>query len=187
MTETEPHWWDVAAAAFDAWLATQSDEVQEMGLLEQIDLYAADTTDGARPMTEIGPTPKTAEPWCDTLDQFRRLDEQFITINSNAARFHAAQAARHLQRGREAEAQLAVLQAERAWRPIETARAAGHRRFLCWDSYYGIRIGTVHVRVDHDDWLSYMDGFGGSSKGGMRATHWQPLPALPSEETETNG
>lgn len=27
---------------FDAWLAAQSDEVQELDLLEQIDLYAAE-------------------------------------------------------------------------------------------------------------------------------------------------
>jgi len=31
---------DEAYAAFDAWLAAQSDEVQELSLLEQIDLYA---------------------------------------------------------------------------------------------------------------------------------------------------
>lgn len=29
-----------ATAAFDAWVAAQSDEVQDLSLLEQIDLYA---------------------------------------------------------------------------------------------------------------------------------------------------
>lgn len=29
-----------ACAAFDRWLAEQSDDVQELGLLEQIELYA---------------------------------------------------------------------------------------------------------------------------------------------------
>lgn len=56
-------------------------------------------------------------------------------------------------------------------------------RFLVWDHHYGIRIGKALVRSDHDDWLSYVDAFGGSSKGGIRATHWLPLPEPPSEET----
>lgn len=64
------------------------------------------------------------------------------------------------------------------WQPIETAPKDG-RRFLVWDAHYGLRIGRAFVRSDHDDWLSYLDAFGGSSKGGMRATHWMPLPEPP--------
>jgi hypothetical protein len=33
------HWWDAPAAAFDAWLSKQPDEIQELSLLEQIDLH----------------------------------------------------------------------------------------------------------------------------------------------------
>lgn len=33
-----------AYRVFDVWLAAQSDEVQELGILEQIDLYAAAPT-----------------------------------------------------------------------------------------------------------------------------------------------
>ena len=36
------HWWDEPAAAFEAWLAAQSEEVQDLDLLEQIELYAAE-------------------------------------------------------------------------------------------------------------------------------------------------
>lgn len=64
------------------------------------------------------------------------------------------------------------------WQPIETAPKDGST-FLVWDSYYGTRIGRYFRRADHDDWLSYMDASGGSSKGGMRATHWKPLPEPP--------
>lgn len=66
-----------------------------------------------------------------------------------------------------------------AWQPIETAPKDG-RPFLVWEPHYGIRIGIFYERSNHDDWLSYKDAFGGSSKGGMRATHWMPLPAPPS-------
>lgn len=38
---TEHHWWDGPAAAFARWLAEQPEAVREdLGLLEQIDLYA---------------------------------------------------------------------------------------------------------------------------------------------------
>ena len=67
------------------------------------------------------------------------------------------------------------------WQPIETAPKDG-THFLVWDSFYGIRIGRAHIRHDHDDWLSYMDGHKGSSKGGIRATHWMPLPAPPQKD-----
>lgn len=65
-----------------------------------------------------------------------------------------------------------------SWQPIETAPRDG-TQFLVWDSYYGVRIGRAFVRSDHDDWLSYMGAFKDSSKGGVRATHWQPLPEPP--------
>lgn len=65
------------------------------------------------------------------------------------------------------------------WRPIETAPKDGSR-FLVWEKHYGIRIGRCKERADHDDWLSYMDAFNGSSKGGPRATHWMPLPTPPA-------
>lgn len=65
------------------------------------------------------------------------------------------------------------------WMPIETAPRDG-QHFLTWDAHYGVRIGRCFNRADHDDWLSYVDNFGGSSKGGMRATHWMPLPAPPT-------
>lgn len=39
--------WKEAERSFDEWLAAQSDEVQELGVLEQIDLYAAATSVGA--------------------------------------------------------------------------------------------------------------------------------------------
>jgi hypothetical protein len=51
---TEKLGWQIqeeAYAAFDAWLAAQPDEVHEMGLLEQIDLYA----------TSTNPTPTTVQ------------------------------------------------------------------------------------------------------------------------------
>ena len=64
------------------------------------------------------------------------------------------------------------------WQPINTAPRNGSK-FLVWDDYYGIRIGRAYVRSDHDDWLSYVDAFNGSSKGGNRATHWMPLPPPP--------
>ncbi len=65
------------------------------------------------------------------------------------------------------------------WQPIETAPRDGSR-FLVWEKHYGIRIGRCKERADHDDWLSYMDAFNGSSKGGPRATHWMPLPTPPA-------
>jgi hypothetical protein len=40
MAEPEEHWWDAAAEDFEGWLATESDEVRALSLLEQIDLYA---------------------------------------------------------------------------------------------------------------------------------------------------
>jgi hypothetical protein len=70
-----------------------------------------------------------------------------------------------------------------AWQPIETAPKDG-THFLTWDSFYGIRKGRHYARSDHDDWLSYLDAFGNSHKGGMRATHWRPLPAPPASEGE---
>jgi hypothetical protein len=135
--------------------------------------------------------PETSErPYRGLITRIRRAEADnaqlhaLVVSSGDTAQHWTDEAATYLQRAREAEAQLAALQAERAWRPIETARTAGHRRFLCWDAHYGLRIGTVHIRTDHDDWLSYMDGFGGSAKGGMRATHWMPLPSLPTEETD---
>lgn len=62
------------------------------------------------------------------------------------------------------------------WQPIETAPKDG-TRFLTWDSYYGVRMGRAFMRADHDDWLSYVDSNGSSHKGGIRASHWMPLPA----------
>jgi hypothetical protein len=38
---------DEAWATFDEWLAAQSDEVQELSILEQIELYSAHTHAGA--------------------------------------------------------------------------------------------------------------------------------------------
>jgi hypothetical protein len=64
------------------------------------------------------------------------------------------------------------------WQPIEGARNL-IGPFLCWDNYYGVRIGRVLVRADHDDWLSYYEGHGNTSKGGLRATHFMPLPPQP--------
>jgi hypothetical protein len=75
----------------------------------------------------------------------------------------------------QADAAVAVEQ----WQPIETAPRDGSR-FLVWEKHYGIRIGRCKERADHDDWLSYMDAFDGSSKGGPRATHWMPLPTPPA-------
>lgn len=66
------------------------------------------------------------------------------------------------------------------WRPIETAPKDGSR-FLTWCKTYGVRVGMAYNRSDHDDWLSNLDAYGGSSKGGMRATHWMPLPEPPHE------
>lgn len=43
---TTPHWWDAVAGAFEAWRERQSEEVQEMDLLEQIELYAAECANG---------------------------------------------------------------------------------------------------------------------------------------------
>lgn len=71
---------------------------------------------------------------------------------------------------------------DNGWLPIETAPKDG-TRFLTWDSHYGVRTARAHHRADHDDWLSYCDAFGGSSKGGIRATHWMPLPTPPSKES----
>lgn len=65
------------------------------------------------------------------------------------------------------------------WREISSAPKDG-TKFLVWDEHYGVRIGRAHMRADHDDWLSYMHGFGNSSKGGLRASHWHPLPAPPA-------
>jgi hypothetical protein len=65
------------------------------------------------------------------------------------------------------------------WMPIETAPKDG-TKFLVWDEHYGIRIGRAVIRADHDDWLSYVGSFNESSKGGMRATHWRPLPEPPT-------
>jgi len=64
------------------------------------------------------------------------------------------------------------------WQSIETAPRDG-TRFLTWDSYYGVRMGRAFMRADHDDWLSYVDSNGSSHKGGIRASHWMPLPAAP--------
>lgn len=67
------------------------------------------------------------------------------------------------------------------WQAIDTAPRDG-THFLTWDAHYGIRIGRCLVRADHDDWLSYVGSHGDSSKGGMRATHWMPLPTPPGDE-----
>lgn len=67
---------------------------------------------------------------------------------------------------------------EGGWRDIATAPKDG-TRFLTFDDYYGVRMGRAFIRADHDDWLSYVDCNGNSSKGGIRATHWQPLPEPP--------
>ena len=80
----------------------------------------------------------------------------------------------------EIRAAIAAQPAPSPWRPIETAPKDG-TQFLTWDSHYGIRVGRCVVRPDHDDWLSYMDAYKGSSKGGIRATHWMPLPLAPKE------
>lgn len=68
------------------------------------------------------------------------------------------------------------------WRDIESAPRDG-TNFLTWTPRYGVRVGRAVHRRDHDDWLSHVDQYGGSSKGGERATHWQPLPSPP----ETDG
>lgn len=70
---------------------------------------------------------------------------------------------------------------EGGWREIATAPKDG-TRFLTFDDYYGVRMGRAFIRADHDDWLSYVDCNGNSSKGGIRATHWQPLPTPPAGE-----
>lgn len=80
----------------------------------------------------------------------------------------------------EAADRIEALEEAQTWRPIETAPRDG-QRFLTWCKFYGVRIGRAYVRADHDDWLSNVDAYGGSSKGGMRATHWMPLPTPPSE------
>lgn len=67
-----------------------------------------------------------------------------------------------------------------AWQSIESAPRDG-REFLIWDRFYGIRIGRCFVRPDHDDWLSWKNDHGGTSKGGIRATHWLPLPPAPEQ------
>lgn len=77
---------------------------------------------------------------------------------------------------------LAALEAD-GWRGIETA-PKDKTHFLVWDAHYGTRIGKVHIRADHDDWLSYVDAHGNSSKGGIRATHWHPLPLPPPPQGE---
>ena len=82
-----------------------------------------------------------------------------------------------------AAAEIERLRAATQWRPIESAPKDG-RQFLVWDIHYGVRIGRAHIRADHDDWLSYMDAHKGSSKGGIRATHWLPLPPPPAMNQE---
>ncbi len=68
------------------------------------------------------------------------------------------------------------------WRPIETAPRDG-RHFLTYEPrVYGVRIGRAFVRADHDDWLSHVDSCGNSSKGGLRPTHWMPLPEPPNTD-----
>ncbi|HLO79197.1 MAG TPA: hypothetical protein VK196_22290 [Magnetospirillum sp.] len=83
-----------------------------------------------------------------------------------------------------ARAALTAPPAPSPWRPIETAPKDG-TQFLTWDGHYGIRIGRCVVRPDHDDWLSYMDAHKGSSKGGIRATFWMPLPSPPQQKERT--
>jgi len=73
--------------------------------------------------------------------------------------------------------------ASAGWQSIETAPRDG-TRFLTWDSYYGVRMGRAFMRADHDDWLSYVDSNGSSRKGGIRASHWMPLPAAPVDGGE---
>lgn len=129
------------------------------------------------------------EPISDEQIEFWTHTIANVSPNNRWLEFSDRAVAAMLARIRQSEARIATLTAALAaaearamgpWQPIETARTAGHRRFLCWDSHYGLRIGTVHVRSDHDDWLSYVDSHGGSSKGGIRATHWMPLPPLPT-------
>jgi len=94
----------------------------------------------------------------------------------------------HLVNGDEARALVEFLNrrspppaVEGGWREIASAPKDG-TRFLTFDDYYGVRMGRAFIRADHDDWLSYVDCNGNSSKGGIRATHWQPLPAPPAGE-----
>lgn len=91
----------------------------------------------------------------------------------------------HLVNGDEAKALVEFLNrrsplpaVEGGWREIESAPKDG-TRFLTFDDHYGVRMGRAFIRADHDDWLSYVDCNGNSSKGGIRATHWQPLPTPP--------
>jgi hypothetical protein len=72
------------------------------------------------------------------------------------------------------------------WQPIETAPKDG-TRFLTWCTTYGVRVGMAYNRHDHDDWLSNLDAYGRSSKGGMRASHWQPLPPPPETPGDHDG
>lgn len=45
-------------------------------------------------------------------------------------------------------------------------------------------MGRAFMRADHDDWLSYVDSNGSSHKGGIRASHWMPLPAAPMTDAD---
>lgn len=101
------------------------------------------------------------------------------TCGLTAIRYDVSAALEEAPQGRISEA--AAQPAPSGWRPIETAPRNG-TQFLTWDSHYGIRVGRCVVRPDHDDWLSYMDAYKGSSKGGIRATHWMPLPPAPGKE-----
>lgn len=44
------HWWDHVSDDFDAWKARQSEDVRDMGILDQIDRYYTDfATDASDP------------------------------------------------------------------------------------------------------------------------------------------
>ena len=107
-----------------------------------------------------------------------------MAIDTKSERFRAALGAyqRTFTAGH-ADALAAALEAWEvtAWRPIEEARET-FGKFATWDPHYGTRLGRVHVRPDHEDWLSLCDAHGGSSKGGIRPTHFRPLPPPPAQE-----
>jgi len=72
------------------------------------------------------------------------------------------------------------------WREIETAPRDGTWFLTYTPNYYGVRVSQAHISAHHDDWLSHIDTRnGGSWKGGVRPTHWMPLPAPPAMKEPT--
>lgn len=132
--------------------------------------------------------PETSErPYRGLITRIRRAEADnaqlhaLVVSSGDTAQHWTDEAATYLQRAREAEAQLAALQTERAWRSMDTAPKDGTRIFAIVDDDRRLVqwTKTSHILV----WGFCLVDQGAEECDLCRPTHWMPLPSLPTEET----